>query len=317
MRFFFGYLLYFSKTYWKYNWSNVVGTFLKILGGLWLIVEASSYFVPQIADWTRGNWQLLLVCTAVWVLWALIKCRSMSLVSCRLNGREISIEIRIGDLFDIEGAFIISTNTTFDTDMSGGLISSKSLQGQFTKEYYDKVEHLDRDLEEALKEVPISGEKIGKTKRHEIGGKTKCYEIGTVARVCPKGRIVYLVAIAHMNENGKAYSSFEEVIEGLGKLWYYIGEQGELEPLVVPVLGTGLARLSGVTREKMIREIIKSFVAACSEKKFCEILTIVISESDYRKHEIDLQELGNYLRYHCKYTDLKNKTDTGKGKVIP
>ena len=119
-----------------------------------------------------------------------------------------------------------------------------------------------------------------------------------------------------MDKSGKAYSSFEEVIENLGKLWNNIADQGELEPLVVPVLATGRARVN-VTREKMIREIIQSFIAACSEKKFTEKLTIVISPQDYREHSINLHELGDYLRHVCQYTDLKDKTDSGEGEAVP
>ncbi len=316
MKFFFKCSLYISKTYWKYNSKNVGRKFLQAYGFFWLILEPLSCFVPQTTDWSRGNWKLFLLYLALAVLWAIVRCSPTPLVSCRLNDKDVSIEIRIDNIFNVKGVFVISTNTTFDTDMSASLISPKSLQGQFTNKYYDKVEHLDRDLEDVLKGEPISEEKVGKTKRHEIGGKTKCYEIGTVARICPKDQVVYLVAIAHMDENGKAYSSLKEVIKGLGELWYYIGKHGELEPLVVPVLGTGLTRLDN-PREEVIREIIQSFITACSEKKFSKKLTIVISESDYREYKIDLEELGNYLQHHCKYTVLKNKADTGEGEAIP
>ena len=120
-----------------------------------------------------------------------------------------------------------------------------------------------------------------------------------------------------MTKDGKAESTFEEVVEGLGKLWNHIAERGELEDLVVPVLGTGLARLPDTTREDMIKEIIQSFIAACSAKKLCQNLTIVISNKDYRDWEIDIYELRDFLRHHCKYTDLKKKTDKGKGTAIP
>ena len=49
----------------------------------------------------------------------------------------------------------------------------------------------------------------------------------------------------------------------------------------------------------MIIEIITSFIAACTEKKFCEKLTIVISENDYRQHDVNLKELGTYLRLYA------------------
>lgn len=312
MRFIFKCSLYFSKTYWKYNWKNVGRDFFRFYGFFWLIVEPSSIFFPEITDWTRGNWESFFVYVALALLCAIGRNSPAPVVSCRLSGRDVSIEIRISNIFDVKGAaFVISTNSTFDTSISRGLISAKSLQGQFTGEYYDKEEHLDSDLTDAL------AEEESMLLDDDRKGKKEKYEIGTVAKVCPKQQIVYLVAIAHMNKEGRAESTFEAVLESLGKLWNFIAERGELEPLVVPVLGTGLTRLAEVTREEMIKEIIKSFIPACSEKKFCEKLTIVISESDYRKWEIDLHELGNFLRYHCNNTDLKNKTDTGKGKAIP
>ena len=309
-----GFFLYISEVYWKYNWKNVGNDFLQVLGAIWLLVASSSHFVPQIANATRGNWKLFLACIAFGALQALIRTQPTSPVSYRLNGRDVSIEIRVADIFDItdtDAAYIISTNSTFDASISRGLISPHSLQGQFTQEYYDNEEHLENDLQKALAgrapALILEDDRKGKRERHEIG---------TVVKVCPKNRVVYLVAIAHMNEKGQAYSSFEKVVEGLARLWNDIAELGELESLVVPVLGTGLARIVNVTREEMIREIIKSFVAACSENKFTEKLTIVVSREDYREHKIDFPELGTYLRHICQYTDISVNTDTANGKAI-
>ena len=129
-------------------------------------------------------------------------------------------------------------------------------------------------------------------------GKQQCYEIGTVAKVSPRGQIVYLVAIANLNKHGIASSSLDNVRESLGKLWYYIGNQGGFDPLVISILGTGHSRIP-VSRQQIIIEIIKSFIAACSEKKFCEKLTIVVFEEDYRKNGMDLGEFSNYLRIYA------------------
>ena len=255
---------------------------------------------------------ILVVGLSIGIICFLRKCKKMLSVSHKLAETDILIEIRVDDLFNIvEGAFVISTNTTFDTDMSEGLISEHSLQGKFTQNYYHgDVGHLDHDLEKHLENQEFT--LIEDTRK----GKKKRYEIGTVVKLQPKGRVTYLVAVADMNEHGVATGSLEKMIECLGTLWHYIGEQGELGHLIVPVLGTGRARIN-VSREVMIREIIHSFIAAHSENKFCEKMTIAISESDYRMYEIDLQQLGCFLRHNCKYTDFKKKTDTGKGKAIP
>ena len=311
MRFFFKCSLYFSKTYWKYNWKNVVRKFFQTYGFFWLILEPLSCFAPQTTDLSRGNWILFSLYVVAALLCAIGRCSPTSLVSCRLNGRDVSIEIRVDDIFNMEGAFVISTNTTFDTEISNDLISEDSLQGRFTLKYYrKKMEYLDHVLEEQLKNQKFT------LMEDNRKGKKKRYDPGTVVKLHLENQVTYLVAVADMNEHGVATGSFEKIIECLGKLWHYIGEQGALGHLVVPVLGTGRARIN-VPREDMIREIIKSFITACSEKKFSEKLTIVISEGDYREYKIDLEELGNYLRHHCKYTVLKNKADTGEGEAIP
>ena len=318
MRFLFECSLYLSKKHWKYNAKNVGGTFLKVFGVPWLIVEPCAYFVTPIADLTRGNWGLFLAYAGVALLWAVIKCKPKSLVEHRLKGRDVSIEIRITNIFCVEGAFVISTNSTFDTSISKGLISPHSLQGQFTKRYYYNAESHHYNEEQINSDIneSLAGQKPIGLLTDGRKGKTERYEIGTVAQVRPKNKLVYLLAIAHMNKHGNAESSFEEVIEGLGKLWNYIAGRGDLVPLVVPALGTGRARITA-PREEMIREIINSFVTACSESRFAPKLTIVISPGDYREYNIDLLELGDYLWHVCQYTDLKSKTDTGKGEAIP
>ena len=208
-----------------------------------------------------------------------------------MEGQDISIEIRVGNIFKIKGAFIISTNTAFDTDMSDGPVSPMSLQAQFTNRYYDKVEYLEQELTDALiAEEFISDE--------DKPAKKESYEIGKVVKISPRGQVTYFVAIDEFSEYGGVESSLDNVREGLGSLWYYVGKQRTLEPLVIPVLGTGHSGIP-ISREQMIIEIITSFIASCTEKKFCEKLTIVISESDYRQHDVNLEELGTYLRLYA------------------
>lgn len=267
----------------------------------WLIIEILNYFLPTFEEKTRGNLWLLVIIffsgLAIGTIRYLRKCAKMLSVTHRLEGQDISIEIQVGDIFNLHGAFIISTNTAFDTDISDGSIPSESLQGQFTSKYCDKVEHLERDITEALiaEELVLNGEKPERK---------QSYEIGKVIKVSPRGQLAYFVAIDELREYGGIESSLDNVREGLGSLWYYIGGQGTLKPLVVPVLGTGHSGIP-ISREQMIIEIITSFIAACTEKKFCEKLTIVISEADYRQHDVNLEELGTYLRLYAREVHRK------------
>ena len=263
----------------------------------WLVTELLNHFWAPFDDWSRGRLDLLIGI----LLFGLIpvgigrylwNCRGMLSVSRRLADTDISIAICVDDIFNLTGALIISTNTTFDTDMSDGLISEDSLQGKFTKRYYDKEEHLDQELTEEL-----NGEEF--TVDENKPAKQRCYRIGTVAKLRPRGRVAYFVAIADLNQHGVARSSLDNVRSSLRRLWSYIGNQGGLDHLVIPVLGTGRARVQ-VPREVMVREIISSFIDAIySGNKFCEKLTIVVSEKDYLEHSISLLELKDYIRLYA------------------
>ena len=61
----------------------------------------------------------------------------------------------------------------------------------------------------------------------------------------------------------------------------------------MPVLGSGFSRLPE-TREEIIREIVKSFVAACSSSRPTEGLTIVMPYGDFYNHGVNPEELERF-----------------------
>jgi hypothetical protein len=265
---------------------------LSSFGVLYTILKCADYFQWAQQAEVQKFWWLFLIAGAVLTAWT---CRPELSVSCKLRDRDIGIEIAIGDLFSFPGAIVVGANSTFDTLISKDLIAERSVQGQFTKIYYEDHGPLDKELSAGLSAFEyetLNGERIGKAKR---------YPIGTVVRLQPKNRTGYFLAIAHINKHGVAVGSFEDLKQALGQLWLFVGERGLKEPLVVPVLGTGFARLKQ-TRQVVVQEIIKSFIAACSERTFCDKLTIVLSPKDV--HQIDFAALGGYLRHLCAYTEF-------------
>ena len=296
-----------SRSHWKRSWKQAATAFWSALGIAWTAIRIVTHYFPQTAN--AIPWWLLVLPAVAYGLrtyWPVLAVR------CRLDGRDVWIEIRVDDIFNVDGAMVISTNATFETRMSGGRISRQSLQGQYTEKYYkDREQDLVRDLTASLRDSEASASTWND---HSTSGPE--YEIGTVATIRPGGRTAYMVAVARLNEHGTARSSRENVVQALGRLWHYVGQKGELEPLAVPVLGTGRARVQ-VQPEDMIREIINSFIAACAEKRFCDELIVVISEDDYQKYRIDLQELGRYLGHLCRYTSLAREADAGEGQEAP
>ena len=295
-----------SGSHWKRSWKGAATAFWSTLGIVWTALRIWAHYFPPTAD-AIPLWLLVspAVVRAAWAYWPVLSVR------CRLHRRDVWMEIRVDDIFNVDGAMVVSTNSTFETRISDGSISRQSLQGQYTEKYYkDREQDLARDLRASLRDVePIPFSDVQPRDRPE-------YDIGTVATIRSGDRTAYMVAVARIDQHGTAGSSRNDLVQALGKLWHYVGQKGELEPLAVPVVGTGRSRVL-IQREEMIREIIDSFIAACSEKKFCDELVVVVSKDDYHKYQIDLQELGSYLHHLCRYTSLMRETDAGEGREAP
>lgn len=304
-----------SGNYWKKEFlqSRALAAFLEALGVLWLLLEIADFFFPDLKAYTATHipnvrWAFFGLCLA----FALWKAWPRSSLIRRLNGRDVQIEIRIGDMFSMSGALIIPTNTTFDTQVSPEIISERSVQGQFTRQYYDSIPHLDTDIAAKITSDGYNGQQDAA----KTFGKQTRYPIGTVIKIAPKQRPAYLVATAEFNthptvRNGK----FTDVMDSLGKLWAYISDKGGREELVIPLFGTGFSRVP-VQRKEVVQEIIKSFIAACATKVFTEKLTIAIHPADYQTHELDLVDLERYLDYTCTYTRFKSSEDKGMGTSV-
>lgn len=269
---------------------------LNSFGALWLIVEITAFFSGGTVwpDKVRELWAIFgLGGFAV----AAYQCRPRLSFKHKLTGRDAAIEIAVGNLFDSKGAVIVGTNTSFDTRISNELISEKSVQGAFTRKFYSDETQLDRELSNGL--AGLSGQTLPGTRV----GKSIKYKMGTCVRLNTKQRTAYLLAIADINEHGTASGSFSDLQEALARLWVFVGTRGLKEPLVMPVLGTGFSRLRQ-TREEVIHEIIRSFIAACSERTFTDHLTIVITPQDMIKHRISLEKLSLFLQHECEYSSF-------------
>ena len=168
--------------------------------------------------------------------------------------------------------------------------------------YYGNTDQLDSVLNAGLNGKTykeLAGKRIGKNKR---------YPMGTVVRIDLKDRTAYFLAIADMNEHGNSSGTFEGLKQSLADLWVFIGDRGQKETILIPVLGTGFTRLSQ-PRHVIVQEIILSFIAACSERTFCDNLTVVLGERDVSENQIDFMALKDYLHHVCTYTEFARNSD--------
>ena len=284
----------------------LVSSLLQGLGMLWVAVEAVSFFSPNTSDALRELWWGFLAAGGTWGVY---RAWPRRWVRSRVSGTDTWVEIRVGDLFAKEGAVVVGSNTTFDTSIEDKTISESSIQGQFTGRFFESVSDLDEQLIVALKGVGY--EECGDDKGY---GKQRQYSIGTVASVRSGGKSGYFVAIACLNAERVAATTREDVLNTLPLLWEFIRENGALEPLSCPILGSGFSRLN-TRREELIREIVKSFVVATRTGKLSEHLTIAVSPADFRHGSVDLDALGRFLEHECTY--VSERGEGGGGDTAP
>jgi hypothetical protein len=277
-----------TLSYWRYAiFSQAAGkTFLAAMGALYLLINVLDTFgIYAKTQYTKYE---IFVFLLVAVAWTLGTRRPVSKITYKIPKRDFSIEVRIGDIFSLHGEIVVSSNTTFDTDMSSGLIATSSMQGQFAlRMFKGQTDEIDKQISESLKGQQFE-EVSGKP------GKLKKYPVGTVAKVSAYGKNFYFVAMSDMNEHGNAVSSVAFVDKSLESVWRYMVNRGELGNLVVPLMGTGRGRIE-LPRKKMIERIAQSFADASRERVFSNRLVIVIYPGDVERFGINLFEVRDYL----------------------
>jgi hypothetical protein len=204
---------------------------------------------------------------------------------------EMRITVKRGDLFDQKGQLVVGFTDTFDTDITDDrVISSKSVQGQLLQRVFDgDEESLDRLLADALKAVP--SKRI--LKKEKMYGKLRRYPTGTTAVIVHGGQRVYCVAYTRMGDDLVAQSSMDVMWQSLGSLWDEVYRHGQRDTVVVPILGSELARIHCVDRESLIRTIMLSFVARSREQLLCKELVVVVHPNDADK--VNMLEIAAFM----------------------
>ncbi|WP_445150181.1 macro domain-containing protein [Baekduia sp. Peel2402] len=197
------------------------------------------------------------------------------------------IRIVRGDLFGEDGHIVVGACDTFDTEVPR-VISPRSVQGQLLSRLYgNDVGLLDRDLDVAL-------EGATPTDHVQKYGKQSRYEIGTVAAVPQAGRQILFLAYTKMNEHNEARGTTDGIWKSLLSLWSAVSRCCNGQPVAVPVIGGGQARISQILpAQDAIRFIAFSFILASRQERICDELRIVVHPNDYNR--LDRLELQAFL----------------------
>lgn len=279
-----------TLSYWRYAVfsSEALAKFFGALGVLYLLVDVADAFKVYTKDQYSSFGLVFLIIPAF--IFVLFTRRPISRVAYKVPKKDYRYEVKIGDLFKEPGEIIISSNTTFDTDMSNGLIATSSLQGQVATKYFNaQTAEIDRQIEASL----INEDFINNDRRP---GKKKEYPLGTVARVSAHGKNFYFVAMSHMNEERTAYSDVKMMDAALEMLWINMARKAEKDDIVIPMMGTGRGRVA-TPQKKVIEKIAQSFADASHEILFSNKLTIVVRPEDASHFSLNLFQVRDYLSH--------------------
>jgi len=283
----------------KRSISNVFKSCFSVIGLIWTLceIETNIFNSSNLTIAFRENNFLFISGIVGWAYISNI--RSLS-NSYKINGTDIEISLNIDDFLNSSNAIVIPTCTTFDTLMEDEFISEKSIQGKFQTRYFrNQLKELDLKMETDLSKhwsddaIEYQGKTVGKNRR---------YPIGTVAKITADGKHCYFLAVADVNNCGKTiHTKYSNITDSLNGLWNYLSSDGHIENISIPLIGTGRAGIQGVTREKVIKEIIISFIAFNQSKKVTEKLVIYIHPCDLFDKDLDIENIKEFLYYKAKY----------------
>ena len=266
-------------------WSAAGKWFLAAFGFFWLLVEPMGLFSPSSVP---KGWATYFVLLGASALAALCMAWPKRRVSATIPGADVEVIVQVGDIFDARDNVIIGTNDMFDTHIGDGIISNRSIQGQFVqKRFGGSVIALDTIVDHLTTDLPFTEDPT------KLKGKTKRYAAGTCLLVTADGIRHYLSAYCRMGTNLKAETDVCTLLYSLEECWNQISDTGQNEGVSMAVLGAGFGRI-GLTQTQLIQILVLSFINANRVQHVAPKLTIYVYPEN--AGHVDFAALRLWLR---------------------
>lgn len=198
-------------------------------------------------------------------------------------GLRLMLMVRRGDLFEQDDANLaIGFGDTFDTSTDDDVVISRmSVQGQLLERLYGGGrERLDSELRKALRGVTPLGRE---TMQDKPKGKRTRYAVGTVVPLPMNGRRIFAFVHCRQGLDLVTHSTAAELRLSLDHLWQSVRTYGMLRPVAIPLAGSGLARVTELSREQLMIMIIDTFIKNSRDERVTPELRIVIRPSDVER----------------------------------
>lgn len=210
-------------------------------------------------------------------IWLVKKILDWFFGSIQLDGTNYKIEVKYGDIFDIENSKKVIPFTECYTTQTGdgpNEIKEKSICGQFLA-----LNNIDK-----IRETVNNNENIKSNLRSKYQN-LSCYESGVLI---PYNQYL-LMAFSKLNENGLAEMTYKEYVKSLFKLWKEIDKYYGDNDVCIPIIGSGRTRIGDkkYTKQDLVEIIIMTYKLSRHKLKSSNKLIIVC-----RRNDIDLNKVG-------------------------
>lgn len=261
-----------AKDFWRNTWILPSGLF-GISAFLLTFIEIEN--VPFKKIWFL---LILIFITILWFLYSLIKNYRLKEASLNIDGSKI--EIKEGNIFSYPRNVykVIAFNEFLDTCVDDKIISSRSLNGQYLKNFCSDIEELDQKINQ---DPHMQSKIIGRNVERPLGGKDTRYQLGSIY----KEMDFFLVAFSKFDAENKAGLKLHEYANCLINFWNEVNNLYSQHEVVVPLLGSGITRHKDfdATSHQLLEVMLWTF--KISKVKFREPakITILLHKSHYEK----------------------------------
>lgn len=219
-----------------------------------------------------------------------------------LPGQRADVVLVRGDLFEqTDCNLVVGFTDTFDTETDQDIVISRdSVQSQLVDRVFGgRRRLLDEKLRTGLRAVKAVGTESARAKPR---GRRVRYPVGTTIAVPVDGRRIFAVAYSRLGNDLVARSGDEDLRSGLDNLWASVAVHGLFRPVAVPLIGSGLARVTDLDRSQLVALIVDSFMAACRRyPALTPELRIVVRPEDLASTDLSPVE----RRFHELVPDLE------------
>lgn len=253
----------------------------------------------------------ILVYLGVAVLLAVIMQFSFASYTQKIEGLDTKVSLKIGDIFDLDdGCIIVPSNNMFSHDPE--VIGKKSIQYQLSERCARKKYKFDlsveQQIENALNTEEFKSVKLDVPPRVLAGRSYDLYPYGKIVPIKlkrkGKDRNFYFLSMSEIKSEGNPEVTKDELLASIDEMWNFIRSKHLANgTVVVPIMGTGAARMYDKPALTIAKYLIKSFVVN-HDNLGIDHFILSIYPGDYLNNRIKLDELRDYVDYVCQFPEL-------------